>query len=49
VLDRRDGASYRQDEIERAALFADLAVKALDVTPDSFTSLGQARGPTHTG
>jgi serine/threonine protein kinase len=43
VLDRRDGNSYREDEIERAALFADLAVKVLDVTPGSFTSLGQTR------
>lgn len=44
VLDRRDGQSYRSDEVERAALFADLAVKALDVAPGSFTSLGQPRG-----
>jgi hypothetical protein len=40
ILDRRDGQGYRQDDIEPAALFADLAVKALDVTPGSFTSLG---------
>jgi len=40
VLDRRDGRAYRNDDIEPAALFADLAVKALDVTPNSFTSLG---------
>jgi predicted Ser/Thr protein kinase len=44
VLDRRDGESYGQDEIERAALFADLAVKALDVAPGSFTSLGMTGG-----
>jgi predicted Ser/Thr protein kinase len=44
VLDRRDGKSYRQDEVGRAALFADLAVKALEVTPGTFTSLGRARG-----
>lgn len=43
VLDKRDGQSYRQDELERAAMFADLAVKALAVTPGSFTSLGVAR------
>jgi eukaryotic-like serine/threonine-protein kinase len=49
VLDRRDGASYRQDEIERAGLFADLAVKALAVTPGSFTSLGLARGESTRG
>lgn len=41
ILDRRDGESYRQDEVERAAMFADLAVKALAVTPGSFTSLGK--------
>jgi hypothetical protein len=45
VLDRRDGKSYRQDEVERAALFADLAVKALEVTPGTFTSLGRTWGP----
>ena len=28
------------DRVARDALFADLAVKALDVTPNSFTSLG---------
>ncbi len=32
-----------EDDLERAALFADLAVKALDVTPQSFTSLGMTR------
>jgi Protein kinase domain/GAF domain len=40
ILDRRDGRAYRQEDLEPAALFADLAVKALDVTPGSFTSLG---------
>jgi eukaryotic-like serine/threonine-protein kinase len=40
ILDRRDGRAYRNDDIEPAALFADLAVKALDATPNSFTSLG---------
>ena len=39
-LDRRDGRAYRNDDLDPAALFADLAVKALDVTPNSFTSLG---------
>ena len=43
ILDRRDGRAYRNDDLEPAALFADLAVKALDVTPDSFTSLGMTR------
>jgi Protein kinase domain/GAF domain len=40
ILDRRDGRAYRNDDLEPAALFADLAVKALDVSPKSFTSLG---------
>jgi hypothetical protein len=43
ILDRRDGHGYREADIEPAALFADLAVKALDVTPESFTSLGMTR------
>lgn len=45
VLDRRDGDSYRPDDVEKAGLFADLTVKALDATPGSFTSLGQSRSP----
>jgi hypothetical protein len=40
ILDRRDGRSYRDDDLEPAGLFAGLTVKALDVTPGSFTSLG---------
>jgi len=44
ILDRRDGRSYREDDLEPAALFADLAVKALDVTPGWFTSLGVTGG-----
>ena len=40
ILDRRDGRAYRGDDLEPARLFADLAVKALDVAPNSFTSLG---------
>ena len=40
ILDRRDGNTYRQGDIVPAALFADLAVKALDVAPGVFTSLG---------
>jgi hypothetical protein len=43
ILDRRDGRAYRNDDLEPAALFADLAVKALDVSPNSFTSLGMTR------
>jgi serine/threonine protein kinase len=45
ILDRRDGHSYRDTDLEPAALFADLVVKALDVTPGSFTSLGHTRLP----
>jgi GAF domain-containing protein len=40
VLDRRDGQRYHEDDIEKAALFADLARKAIDVTPSAFTGLG---------
>ena len=46
ILDRRDGHSYREADIEPAALFANLAVKALDVVPESFTSLGMTGGVT---
>jgi hypothetical protein len=40
LLDRRDGEPYTSADMERAALFADLAVIALDVDPAAFTSLG---------
>jgi predicted Ser/Thr protein kinase len=40
ILDRRDGKSYGQEDLAAATLFADLAIKALDVTPGVFTSLG---------
>ena len=40
LLDRRSGDPYTSGDTERAALFAELAVKALDVTPTAFTSLG---------
>jgi hypothetical protein len=40
ILDRRDGHSYRDDDLVPAALFARLTVKALDVNPGSFTGLG---------
>jgi len=42
VLDRRDGGFYSSSDLERALMFAELAVTALDVQPDYFTSLGQA-------
>jgi hypothetical protein len=43
ILDRRDGGQYTPDELDRASLFAELAVTALDVEPELFTSLGQTR------
>jgi GAF domain-containing protein len=43
ILDRRDGRSYRDEDIEAAALFADLAVRALEASPGSFTGLGTTR------
>jgi hypothetical protein len=42
LLNRRDGGFYGPDDLERATLFAELAVTALDVQPDAFTSLGEA-------
>jgi eukaryotic-like serine/threonine-protein kinase len=41
LLDRRDGGQYGQSDLERAGLFAELAVTALDVAPSAFTSLGE--------
>jgi tRNA A-37 threonylcarbamoyl transferase component Bud32 len=41
LLDRRDGGSYGSGDMDRAALFADLAIRALDVEPLAFTSLGE--------
>ncbi len=41
ILDKRDGKPYTQPDLEPAGLFADLTVKALDVSPPgAFTSLG---------
>ena len=42
LLDRRDGGFYGSADMERAMMFAELAVTALDVQPDVFTSLGEA-------
>jgi putative methionine-R-sulfoxide reductase with GAF domain len=42
LLDRRDGGFYGSADMERATMFAELAVTALDVQPDVFTSLGEA-------
>lgn len=41
LLDRRDGGLYGPEDMDRAALFAELAVTALAVQPDAFTSLGE--------
>ncbi len=43
LLDRRDGGFYGPEDIDRATMFAELAVTALDVQPDVFTSLGETR------
>jgi hypothetical protein len=43
LLDRRDGGLYGPDDMDEAALFADLTVTALDVQPEAFTSLGETR------
>jgi predicted Ser/Thr protein kinase len=41
LLDRRDGGQYGQVDLERAGMFAELAVTALDVAPSAFSSLGE--------
>jgi hypothetical protein len=43
LLDRRDGGLYGPDDMDRASLFAELAVLALEVEPELFMSLGQVR------
>ena len=43
ILDRRDGGYYGPEDIDRAVLFADLAVTALGVEPGAFISLGETR------
>jgi len=43
ILDRRDGGYYGPEDIDRAVLFAELAVTALGVEPGVFTSLGETR------
>jgi hypothetical protein len=43
ILDRRDGGYYGPEDMDRAALFAELAVTALDVDPGAFASLGETR------
>jgi transcriptional regulator with GAF, ATPase, and Fis domain len=43
ILDRRDGSHFGPDDMDKAELFAELAVTALDVQPGAFTSLGETR------
>lgn len=43
ILDRRDGTYFGSEDMDKAALFAELAVTALDVEPGAFTSLGETR------
>jgi eukaryotic-like serine/threonine-protein kinase len=43
ILDRRDGGLYKPEDIDRATLFAELAITALDVEPELMTGLGGAR------
>jgi Protein kinase domain/GAF domain len=43
ILDRRDGGLYRPDDIDRAELFAELAVTALDLEPEASTGVGDTR------
>jgi hypothetical protein len=47
LLDRRGGNRYGAEDIERASMFADLAVAALDVDPGFFHSLGTSYGTRH--
>jgi hypothetical protein len=42
VLDRRDGGPYGPNDVERANLFAELAIAALDIDPSAFLGLGQS-------
>ena len=43
LLDRRDGGSYGSDDAERAALFAELAVSAIEADGEALPSLGAPR------
>jgi putative methionine-R-sulfoxide reductase with GAF domain len=40
ILDRRDGSAYTPGDVDRAALFAELAIAALDVGPTAFQPSG---------
>jgi eukaryotic-like serine/threonine-protein kinase len=43
VLDRRDGEPYGPDDAERATLFADLAVSAIEADAEAMPSLGSRK------
>ena len=43
ILDRRDGSFFGPEDVDRAALFAELAVTAFEMQPGAFTSLGETR------
>ncbi len=43
LLDRRDGGHYGPDDAERAALFAELAVSAIEAAGEAMPSLGARR------
>jgi GAF domain-containing protein len=43
ILDRRDGSYFGPEDMDKANLFAELAVTALDVEPGAFMSLGETR------
>ncbi len=43
ILDRRDGSYFGPDDMDKANLFAELAVTALDVEPGAFSGLGETR------
>ena len=40
MLDRRDGGPYRREDLGKAALFADLAVVALDLDTFPLSATG---------
>src|SRR5256714_3829273 len=42
VLDRPDARPYGPNDVERANLFAELAIAALDIDPSAFLGLGQS-------
>jgi GAF domain-containing protein len=45
LLDRRDGGPYRHEDLARAALFADLAVVALDLDTFPLSTTGGRTRP----